>query len=111
MDICSEDPADRPTRRPRHHAPKVDDALGEDIQRRMAAMKVRRRTNEHDCQAPVTGQCDHPLHRQKVDFALHMLEMLGLDSAYPAYDEKDKPTWLKRIGQSGPAEDDDRLAA
>jgi hypothetical protein len=120
MDAYGEDAANpAASRRPRH-ATRVDEAVAQDIQRRMAAMQVRRKCNQedHQCTTPSTGSCEHPNHRRDADLLLStdrefpgMLDMLGLDNAYPAYDAKEKATWLKWLGQAGPAENPDEIAA
>jgi len=68
-------------------------------------MKVRRLADQHQCQARATGACDHPNHRRDMDLLREMLDALGLDEGYPAYTAAEDRTWLKWIGQSGPAED------
>jgi hypothetical protein len=93
----------QPPRKPRHAA-RVDPAKAADIEARMAAMTVRSKCNEHDCKATVPGECDHPMHRQKVALTLEMLAMLGLPTEYPAYTEAEKRAWLGWLGQSGPPE-------
>lgn len=98
----------QPRRKPRS-ASGLDHDTAADIERRMAAMKVRRRCNEHDCQAPKAGTCNHPNHRQKVHGALEVLEMLGLDPAYPAYTEAEKKAWSNWLRHSGPPETIDGL--
>lgn len=101
-------PQSRPPARPRRAAP-IDDDEADDIQRRMAAMKIRRRCNKHECTTPKTGSCDHPNHRRDNDSLLSeddeypgVLIILGLDTAYPACTEKEQAAWLKWLGQSGP---------
>lgn len=120
MDAYGEDAEQTVTARRPRHATRVDEAVALDIQQRMAAMQVRRKCNQEDhrCTAPSTGSCEHPNHRRDADLLLStdgeypgMLNMLGLDSAYPAYDAKDKVTWLKWLGQAGPPEDLDETAA
>lgn len=118
MDLYDDESSPATPRRPRH-ATRVDDATGEAIQQSLAAMTVRRKCNQkdHQCTAPRTGSCEHPNHRRDADLLLStdqrypgMLDMLGLDHAYPQCSEKDRATWLKWIGQSGPPiADDDPL--
>lgn len=102
-------------RRPRH-ATRVDESTARNIQDRMAAMQVRRLCNQadHRCTAPSTGTCTHPNHRRDADLLLSqdadfpgMLDMLGLDAAYPQYTARERRTWLTWIGQAGPPEGDD----
>lgn len=91
-------------RRPRHAA-KVSHEVAESIHERLAAMQVRRATDQHQCQARGTGSCDHPNHRRDMAYLHEMLDTLGLSHDYPAYTQAEDRTWLKWIGQSGPAED------
>lgn len=90
-------------RRPRH-ASRVPDDIGEDIHRRMAAMRVRHLVDQHDCRQREDGTCTHPNHRRDVDFLHEMLDTLGLDHSYPAYTKADEQTWLRWVGH-GPAEE------
>jgi hypothetical protein len=83
-------------------AGRIDPTLAEDIERRMAAMRVRVLCKEHDCQAPATGTCDDPMHRQKVNLTMEMLDMLGLPREYPAYTEEEQEVWVGWLSQSGP---------
>lgn len=92
------------TRGPRH-ATRVPDEVGEGIHHRMAAMRVRYLSDQHGCQAHRAGICHHPNHRRDMDLLQEMLAALGLDQTYPAYTAAENRTWLKWIGQSGPAED------
>lgn len=94
------------------HATRVDPDQAADIERRMAAMRVRSMCNQHQCTEPSTGFCDDPNHRKDADYLLStdgkhpgMLDMLGLDTAYPAYTDKEKATWLRWLGQAGPPEE------
>lgn len=90
------------------HASRVDSEQAVDIERRLAALMVRRICNQHAC----TGtDCAHENHRRDVDFLLSartqdpgMLDMLGLPREYPDVTEKDRITWLKWLRQSGPPE-------
>lgn len=110
-DIHLEDAPGRPARKP-HHAARVPDEVGEDIHHRLAAMTVRSKCNRHECTPSEQPDCTHPNHRRDADSLLStdarfpgMLDMLGLDTAYPAVTDAERRTWLKWIGQSGPAED------
>lgn len=94
------------TRRPRHAA-QVPDELAEDILRRLAAMRVRRQCNQHQCTAASPADCADPNHRRDADLLLStdarhpgMLDMLGLDTAYPEYTEDERKTWLRWIGNT-----------
>lgn len=95
-------------RGPRHGG-RVDPVRGEDINQRMAAMRVRSWGNRHACAEPATGECTHPNHRRDAHGLLStekdgpgLLDMLGLPHEYPAYTEDEKRMWLRWIGQSGP---------
>jgi hypothetical protein len=99
-------------RKPRRKG-QVDPAVAADINRRMAAMMVRRMCNQHECTEPETGSCEHPNHRRDNDYLLStdrkypgMLEVLGFDTAYPSYTQAEKELWLRSIGQAGPDEED-----
>lgn len=98
-------------RRPRH-ASRIPDEVGEDIHRRMAAVTARRWCNRHECTEPQGIPCADPNHRKDADSLLSTdarfpgaLDMLGLDRAAPGVTDAERRTWLKWIGQSGPAED------
>lgn len=99
------------TPRNRKRARAVDPEQGADIERRMAAMMVRRVCNQHRC----TGSdCTDIEHRKDNDFLLStdkdhpgMLDMLGLAHEYPDLTEQDRTVWLKWLGQAGPPEDAD----
>lgn len=93
----------RAPRAPRHAA-KVPDEVAEDIHQRLAAMAVRRKTDQHHCTAHRDGVCHHPNHRRDMDYLAEMLDTLGLGHDYPAYTQAEGRTWLTWIGQSGPAE-------
>lgn len=112
MDFDNEgDLPGRSTRRPRH-ATRVPDEVGEDIHRRMATLTARRWCNRHECTEPQGIPCTHPNHRKDADSLLStdarfpgMLDTLGLDPAYQTVTDAERRTWLRWIGQSGPAEE------
>lgn len=87
------------------HAARVPLDVAEDIHARLAAMQVRRKTDQHHCTARRDGICAHPNHRRDMHYLTEMLDMLGLDHGYPAYTAAENRTWLRWVGQSGPAED------
>lgn len=111
------EPAKRPPG-PRH-ARQVDPEMAVDIERRLAAMMVRRICNQHKCTGP---GCTDENHRKDADYLLStdkrydpvtgvllpsgMLDMLGLPHECPDITEKDRTTWLKWLRQAGPPEDD-----
>lgn len=84
------------------HAPQVDPERGLDIERRMAAMNIRRMADQHACQARKSGECHDPNHRRDMDLLDHLLAMTGLGAAYPAYTEEEKQMWMSWLRQSGP---------
>jgi hypothetical protein len=102
------DEGDEPTRRARgpRHAPRVDPERATRVERRMAAMHVRRLCDQHECTARKTGSCDHPNHERDMHFLREMLSHLGLDAEYPAYSPDDHRLWLRWLGQSGPPEEE-----
>lgn len=84
------------------HARQVDPAQGLDIERRMAAMLIRRVADQHACQVRSTGECIHPNHRRDLDFLKNLLAETGLDAEYPAYTPDEQRTWMSWLRQSGP---------
>lgn len=108
-DLAADFPDDNSSQRnskPRH-ATRVDPAQGADIEQRMAAMTVRRLSKEHECEVSESGECIHPMHRQKVDLAREILSMLGLPGSDPTYTQAEQRLWLRWVGQSGPPEERD----
>lgn len=108
-DIYAEDPARTP-RRPRHAA-QVPDDVADSIRTRLAATKVRRMCNTHDCTGTPASPCQHPNHRRDADRLLStdkefpgMLDMLGLSTTWEPVGDDERRTWLTWIGQSGPAD-------
>jgi hypothetical protein len=100
------------TRRGPRHATRVPDEVGEGIHQRLAAMQLRRLVDKHQhtCTAHTTGSCADPNHRRDMHLMSELLGAVGLSEGYPSYTEAEKRTWLKWIGQSGPAEADDLAA-
>lgn len=58
----------------------ADTARQLDLANRLAALTVRRLTNQHGCTGP---GCHHPNHRRDVHYCLEMLDTLGLDHRVP----------------------------
>jgi hypothetical protein len=100
-----DDEGEKRTRRGPKHAAKVPDETGEAILQRMAAMQVRRLTDQHHCTARDSGTCADPNHRRDMDYLGHMLDMVGLGRDYPSYTPAERRTMLRWIGQSGPADE------
>lgn len=109
MDFYDEAMGERVPSAPRRHARKIDPDQAIDIERRLAAMAVRRMCNQHQC----TGEsCVDTSHRKDADYLLSenerfpgMLDMLGLPREYPDLTEQDRLVWLKWLRQAGPPED------
>lgn len=64
-----------------------------DLAGRLAALLVRRQTNQHGCRPP----CRHPDHARDVDYCREMLEMLGLPLEYPRVTAKERDEFVGSV--------------
>lgn len=73
---------------------------------RLAALTVRRQTNQHHCRAVRNERgdpvCDHPEHRRDVFYCLEMLDLLGLDHAYPVVTDEERQEYVGGVASHLP---------
>lgn len=73
-----------------------------DLENRLAALMVRRKTRQHECQRVNGGPCAHPDHRRDVDYTLTMLEVLGLPTEYPVITDEERAGYGQVVAQALP---------
>lgn len=66
-------------------------------QERLAALLVRTRCNQHDCD---TTGCTDDNHRRDVAYLNHCLAMLGLSGAYLAVTDEERESWFEQAVRS-----------
>lgn len=71
---------------------EADASQQRDLARRLAALTVRRATNQHDCKRrePTDPPCEHEDHRRDVAYCEAMLEALDLPGEYPVVTAEDR---------------------
>lgn len=66
---------------------------------KLAASMVRRMCNQHGCEMPLKGTCDHPNHRRDVDYLRSMLDLLGLPQDFEEVTQADRDNLLLSLAQ------------
>lgn len=83
-----------PQRVTRSQAIRVNESKITDLTHRLAALAVRRMSNQHACMQSKSGECSDIQHREDADFLREMLECLELPSEYPQVSDQDRAEWL-----------------
>lgn len=76
-----------------------------DLERRLAALTVRRKARQHTCVFAVhdeTDHCIHPDHPRDVDYMNALLDALALDRTYPQVDDEERAAYGTTVARDLP---------
>lgn len=83
---------------------EADASSQRDLARRLAALTVRRATNQHGCKRrhPTDLPCEHEDHRRDVAYCEAMLEALDLPGEYPVVTVEERKKFTGSVAQRIP---------
>lgn len=70
---------------------------GSTTQERLAALLVRTKCNQHDCDPE---GCTDGNHRRDVDYLNYCLAVLGLPGTYPVVTDEERKDWFEQAVRS-----------
>lgn len=82
-----------------HSETREANQIVNDVVAKMAAATVRRMCNQHACELPKTGACEHPDARRDADYLRYVLSVLGLPGDFQEVTEQDRANLLSAMAQ------------